>query len=122
MDKNRSVFRQRRRRKWRVRRDIAGTTERPRLCVFRSHKHISCQLIDDSKGVTLVAAGTLDGDIADSVKYGGNVKAATIVGDRLAEAAKSKGVKQVCFDRGPYNYHGRVKALAEAVRKGGIQF
>jgi large subunit ribosomal protein L18 len=104
----------------RVRSRIRGTAERPRLSVFRSSKHIYAQIIDDMNGVTLASYSTAVKDFADA--YGGNVKAATTVGNKLAEACKAKGVKQVCFDRGPYKFHGRIKALAEAVRKGGIQF
>lgn len=110
----------RQRKTFRVRKKLRGTPERPRLSVHRSSKHIYAQIIDDLNGVTLASYSTAVKDFAE--KYGGNVKAATIVGDKLAAAAKSKGVTQVCFDRGPYKFHGRVKALAEAVRKGGIQF
>ena len=106
------------RRSNRVRAKIAGTAERPRLSVFRSSKHIYAQLIDDAKGVTLAAAGSTGKDS----KYGGNVAAAKAVGQKLAEAAKAKGIKQAAFDRGHYRYHGRVKALADAAREGGLQF
>jgi large subunit ribosomal protein L18 len=106
------------RRRHRVRNKVRGTAERPRLSVFRSSKHIYAQLIDDMTGVTLAAASTAGKD----GKYGGNVKAATAVGAKLAEAAKAKGIQQAAFDRGHYRYHGRVKALADAARKGGLQF
>ena len=106
------------RRRHRVRNKVRGTAERPRLSVFRSSKHIYAQLIDDMTGVTLAAASTAGKD----GKYGGNVKAATEVGSKLAEAAKAKGIQQAAFDRGHYRYHGRVKALADAARKGGLQF
>jgi large subunit ribosomal protein L18 len=106
----------------RVRNKVSGTPERPRLSVFRSSKHIYAQVIDDVTGVTLVAASTAGKAVAADIKYGGNVKAAEVVGAKLAEAAKAKGVTRVCFDRGHYKYHGRVKALADAVRKGGIEF
>jgi large subunit ribosomal protein L18 len=99
-----------------------GTPERPRLTVFRSSKHIYAQLIDDLTGVTLAAASSNHPDLRDKVKYGGNVKAAATVGAKLAEAAKSKGIAQAAFDRGHYRYHGRIKALADAARKGGLQF
>jgi large subunit ribosomal protein L18 len=122
MDKNRSVFRQRLRRKWRVRRDIEGSSSRPRLSVFRSHRNIACQIIDDVSGVTLVSVGTLDSDIAAEVKYGGNIQAAQIIGRKLAEKAVAAGIKEVCFDRGGYKYHGRVAALAAAAREGGLDF
>ena len=110
------------RRAHRVRRSIKGTPERPRLSVFRSSKHIYAQLIDDTTGVTLAAASTTAKDAKASVKYGGNVKAAAAVGAKLAEAAKAKGIMRAAFDRGHYRYHGRVKALADAARKGGLQF
>jgi large subunit ribosomal protein L18 len=90
--------------------------------VFRSSKHIYAQLIDDMTGVTLAAAGTIVKDVKASTKYGGNVKAAAAVGAKLAEAAKAKGITLAAFDRGHYRYHGRVKALADAARKGGLQF
>jgi large subunit ribosomal protein L18 len=108
------------RRRHHVRSKIVGTPERPRLSVFRSSKHIYAQLIDDLAGKTLAAASTTAK--ATDVKYGGNVKAAKSVGLKIAEAAKAKGITQVAFDRGHYRYHGRVKALADAAREGGLQF
>jgi len=108
------------RRRHHVRSFVRGTAERPRLTVFRSSKHIYAQLIDDDQGVTLAAAST-SGKAADP-KYGGNVKAAQAIGKRLAEAAKEKGITKAAFDRGHYRYHGRIKALAEAAREGGLQF
>jgi large subunit ribosomal protein L18 len=112
-------FRQLRRRRH-VRSKIVGTPERPRLSVFRSSKHIYAQLIDDLAGSTLAAASS----VAKSVEpaYGGNVKAAKAVGLKIAEAAKAKGIIKAAFDRGHYRYHGRVKALADAAREGGLQF
>jgi large subunit ribosomal protein L18 len=110
------------RRRNHVRRKVIGTAERPRLTVFRSSKHIYAQLIDDHAGVTLASASSLLSDVKKDVPYGGNVKAAAAVGKRIAEAAKSKGVAKAAFDRGHYRYHGRVKALAEAAREGGLQF
>jgi large subunit ribosomal protein L18 len=106
------------RKRHRVRNKVRGTIERPRLSVFRSSMHIYAQLIDDVSGKTLAAACSAGKDAG----YGGNVKAATAVGAKLAEAAKAAGVTKVCFDRGHYKFHGRVKALAEAVRAGGVQF
>ena len=106
----------------RQRKRIMGTTERPRLSVFRSSKHIYAQLIDDTKGVTLAAASSLTSDGKTAAPYGGNVKAAAAVGTQLALAAKNKGIQKAAFDRGHYRYHGRVKALADAARKGGLQF
>jgi large subunit ribosomal protein L18 len=110
------------RRRNHVRRKITGTAERPRLTVFRSSKHIYAQLIDDLNGVTLASASTLLGDVKKDVAYGGNVKAAASVGTKIAEVAKERGIAKAAFDRGHYRYHGRIKALAEAARKAGLQF
>ena len=107
------------RRHKRVRKNISGTAERPRLNVFRSAKHIYAQIIDDAKGVTLVAASSLDKDFDG---YGGNVEAAEKVGKKVAEKALAAGIKQVVFDRGGYVYHGRVAALAKGAREGGLNF
>ena len=103
----------------RIRRKVAGNTQRPRLAVFRSVKHIYAQVIDDSVGHTLAAASSNE---KSGVKSGGNVAGAKAVGKLLAERAKEKGVKSVVFDRGGYQYHGRVKALADAAREGGLEF
>ena len=105
-----------------VRRRITGTAERPRLSVFRSSKHIYAQLIDDLSGGTLAAASSRTPDVKKSVDYGGNIKAAKAVGKQIADVAKRKGIAKAAFDRGHYRYHGRVKALAEAAREGGLQF
>ena len=110
------------RRRRHVRRRIVGTTERPRLTVFRSSKHIYAQLIDDLTGNTLAAASSLAPEVHKDLPYGGNVKAAKAVGKRLAEVAKEKGIQKAAFDRGHYRYHGRIKALADAAREGGLQF
>jgi large subunit ribosomal protein L18 len=110
------------RRRRHVRSKIVGTPERPRLSVFRSSKHIYAQLIDDLAGVTLAAASSALADVKSGLPYGGNVKAAKAVGAKIAEAAKAKGIAKAAFDRGHYRYHGRVKALAEAAREGGLQF
>jgi len=110
------------RRHIRVRRKISGTAERPRLCVYRSLRHIYAQVIDDEKGATLVAASTLSPEIRDKIKYGGNVEAAKLVGSLIAQKALEKGIKRVVFDRGGYKYHGRVKALADAAREAGLEF
>lgn len=112
----------RKKRHARVRRKVWGTEERPRLNVFRSAKHIYAQLIDDQQGKTLVAASTLDKELRDQISNGGNVEAAQQVGALLAKRALEKGYQRVVFDRGGYLYHGRVKALAEAAREGGLQF
>ena len=99
---------------------VAG--ERPRLSVYRSSKNIYAQIIDDAKGHTLAAASTLDKDIKGSLKTGADTSAAVEVGKLIAERAKKAGVSQVVFDRGPYIYHGRGKALADAAREGGLSF
>jgi large subunit ribosomal protein L18 len=113
-DKN--VARLRRHR--RVRAKVAGTTARPRLDVFRSSKHIYAQIIDDATGTTLAAASSLDKGFDG---YGGNAEAAGKVGKAIAEKALAKGIEQVVFDRGGFVYHGRVKALAEGAREGGLK-
>ena len=103
----------------RIRRKLSGTAERPRLAVFRSVAHIYAQVIDDSKGVTLVSASSVD---KGGKTNGGNVAAAKAIGKLVAERAKEKGVAQVVFDRGGYPYHGRIKALADAARAAGLEF
>ena len=95
---------------------------RARLSVFRSSKHIYAQLIDDAKGQTLVAASSLEKAMREDAKTGANIEAAKAVGKLIAERAKEKGIKEVVFDRGGYLYHGRVKALADAAREGGLNF
>jgi large subunit ribosomal protein L18 len=122
MNHQKAKHRQQLRRRNHVRRKIVGTPERPRLSVFRSSKHIYAQLIDDLSGVTLAAVSSVVKEVRGQVPYGGNVKAAAAVGEKLAEAAKSKGITLAAFDRGHYRYHGRVKALADGARKGGLQF
>jgi large subunit ribosomal protein L18 len=102
----------------RIRSRVSGTEQRPRLAVFRSVKHIYAQVIDDSKGHTVVAASSNEKDL----KNGGNVAGAKEIGKLVAERAKDKGIKAVVFDRGGYQYHGRVKALAEAAREAGLEF
>lgn len=102
----------------RVRESISGTAEIPRLNVFRSNKNISAQLIDDENGVTLASASSL----SLNLKNGGNIEAATKVGEKIAEEAKKAGIQKVVFDRGGYLYHGRVAALAEAARNNGLEF
>jgi large subunit ribosomal protein L18 len=111
------------RRKARIRRVIrAHAYGRPRLSVFRSSEQIYAQVIDDEKGVTIVAASSLEKGNRDSLKTGANIEAAKHVGKQIAERALQAGVKQVVFDRGGYLFHGRVKALAEAAREGGLDF
>ena len=106
----------------RVRTRVAGTTERPRLCVYRSLGHIYTQVIDDRTGQTLASASSVDKETKKSLKGGGNIAAAKVIGKAIAERAKSAGVTKVVFDRGGYKYHGRVKALADAAREAGLQF
>ena len=122
MDHNKAIGKQRKRRSYRVRKRLRGTADRPRLCVTRSHRHISAQLIDDIAGNTLVSASSSDKDLAKSVKYGGNAAAAESIGKAIAEKASKAGISEVCFDRGPSRYHGRVAALAEAAREAGLKF
>jgi large subunit ribosomal protein L18 len=122
MDHQKAKRKQQLRRRMHVRRNITGTAERPRLTVFRSSKHIYAQLVDDLSGVTLAAASSAAGDVKKAAPYGGNVKAAQAVGKQLADAAKAKGISKAAFDRGHYRYHGRIKALADAAREGGLQF
>ena len=112
------------RRHRRVRNRVAGTSERPRLCVFRSARHIYAQIIDDSQGKTLASASSIGAKAAagGKDKASARVASARDVGKRLAEAAKEKGIEKVCFDRGGFLYHGRVAALAEAARKAGLSF
>jgi large subunit ribosomal protein L18 len=111
------------RRKARVRRAIASHgVGRPRLSVFRSSKQISAQIIDDEKGVTLAAASSLEKAFREALKTGADVEAAKRIGKEIAERAKKAGVDKVVFDRGGYMYHGRVKALAEGAREGGLEF
>jgi large subunit ribosomal protein L18 len=106
----------------RIRRKLRGTTERPRLTVFRSTAHIYAQVIDDTKGVTLVAASSTEKADGGKKAAGGNVAAAKEIGKRVAERAKENGINKVVFDRGGYIYHGRVKALADAAREAGLEF
>jgi large subunit ribosomal protein L18 len=112
----------RKKRQVRVRKKLTGSVERPRLCVFRSSKHIYAQIIEDVNGKTLAAASTVCKDVTDSVKYSGNVEAAKQVGKKIAEKALAQDIKQVVFDRNGFLYHGRVKALADAAREAGLTF
>jgi large subunit ribosomal protein L18 len=106
----------------RVRNRVTGTTERPRLCVFRSLRHIYAQVIDDTVGHTLVSASSDEAEVQNTGETKPKVSASEAVGKLVAQRAQSKGITQVVFDRGGYKYHGRVKALAEASRQGGLQF
>ena len=106
----------------RIRRVVRGSGGRPRLVVFRSVKHIYAQVVDDDRGVTVVAAGSLSPELKDSLRTGGNVAAAKAVGELIAKKAQAGGIGTVVFDRGGYKYHGRVKALADAARAAGLVF
>ena len=106
----------------RTRKNMAGTPERPRLCVHRSSRHIRAQVIDDHNGATVVSASSLDKEVRSKIKGGGNIAASKIVGKMIAERARAKGIENVVFDRGGYQYHGRVQALAEAAREAGLKF
>lgn len=105
----------------RVRKNLSGTPEKPRLCVFRSNKNISCQIIDDVNMVTLASASSLDKDLKAEIGYGGNKEAAKKVGEAIAKRALAKGIEVVTFDRGGFLYHGRVKELADGAREGGLK-
>lgn len=122
MQHAKALNRQRERRKFRVRKHLHGTAERPRLTVCRTLRNIIAQVVDDETGKTLAAASTADKDLSKAIKYGGNKAAAEAIGKAIAERAAKAGVKQVRFDRGSCKYHGRVAALAEAARAGGLEF
>ena len=117
-----NVQRAAQRRKFHVRKKLHGTPERPRLSVFRSNKHIYAQIIDDVAGLTLVSASTKAKSLRGKIAKAGNKKAAEIIGETVAKEALGVGIKCVCFDRGPYKFHGRVKSLADAARKAGLAF
>jgi large subunit ribosomal protein L18 len=106
----------------RMRKRMAGTSERPRLCVHRSTRHIRAQVIDDHTARTIVSASSLDKEVRKLIKGGGNIAASKVVGKMIAERARAKGIDKVVFDRGGYQYHGRVQALAEAAREAGLKF
>ena len=124
MGKTNAVYKARKRRHARVRKHVQGTSERPRLNVFRSLNHIYAQVIDDTTGSTLVSASTVDSQLAASgeLKDKNPIEQAEVVGNTVAERALNAGVEQVVFDRGGYKYHGRVKALAEGSREAGLKF
>lgn len=109
-------------RHFRVRKRVLGTSERPRLSVFKSLNHIYAQIIDDISKTTVLTVSTLSPDVRERIKYGGNIEAAKFVGEVLGKKALEKDVSKVVFDRGGYPYHGRVKALAEAAREAGLMF
>lgn len=123
MSSTKSLQRRRQRRTWRVRNQVRrAASGRLRLSVFRSNKHISAQVIDDSSGKTVVAASSVEKELRGQLKNGGNVAAAAVVGKRLGERCVQKGIATVVFDRGQYRYHGRVAALAEGAREAGLKF
>ncbi|HEX4130177.1 MAG TPA: 50S ribosomal protein L18 [Pirellulales bacterium] len=122
MNHEKTIFQQRMRRRRRVRNRLKGDASRPRLSVFRSHKHTYVQLIDDHDGRTLVSASTHEKDAPAEIKYGGNKGAAMAVGKLIAERAMAAGIKDVAFDRREYKYHGRIAALADAAREAGLNF
>jgi large subunit ribosomal protein L18 len=122
MRHERQVLRQRERRAVRVRNRIKHDGTRPRLCVFRSHKHVYVQIIDDRAGRTLAAVSTRDRELREQLRYGGNKSAAAVVGKAIAQRALAAGVAEVVFDRREYKYHGRVAALADAAREAGLKF
>lgn len=122
MDSNKLKAARRSRRKRRVRKDVFGTEGCPRLTVFRSLKNVYAQIVNDEQGVTLCSASTRAKDMRDGVTNGGNVEAARAVGKTLAQRALAAGITTVSFDRNGYKYHGRVKALADAAREGGLKF
>lgn len=122
MDRIKKKYIARKMRKKRVRKKIVGTSERPRLAVFRSLKHIYTQIIDDEKGITLVAASTLSPELTNSLSTAGNIDAARKVGQLIASKARERQIESVVFDRGGYPYHGRVQGLAEAARESGLKF
>jgi large subunit ribosomal protein L18 len=110
-------------RKRRVRKKIEGSSERPRLTVFKTARHIYAQLIDDSNGITLLSASTISKDIKSKAKgIGGNIKGAKLIGETLGKKGKQKGVEEIVFDRNGFLYHGRIKALADAARENGLKF
>jgi large subunit ribosomal protein L18 len=106
----------------RIRDGLIGTAQRPRLCLHRSLNNLQAQIIDDSAGKVLLGKSTLAKDVKSKAKTGGNISAATVLGEALASEAIKKGIKKVAFDRGGYLYHGRIKAFAEAARKAGLEF
>lgn len=106
----------------RVRKNVAGTSEKPRLCVYKSLNHIYAQVIDDTKGVTIVSASTLDKEVAEKIKGKNKTEAAKIVGETVGQKAKTKKIKEVVFDRGGYLYTGRVQAVADGARASGLKF
>lgn len=121
MDKNKRIQKQRKRRRFHVRNKLRGSSDRPRLCIHRSLKHFSCQVVDDLSGKTLASVSTRDKGVRGDVGNGGNCDAAATVGKLIAEKATAAGIKAVKLDRGHARFHGRVKAFADAAREAGLQ-
>ncbi len=122
MDKNKAKQKALKSRHERIRKKISGTAQRPRLCVFRSLKHIYAQIIDDTAGTTLVSVSSMSSSFKEKHNRGNNIAAAKVLGELISDMAKDKGINQVVYDRGGYAYHGRIKALAEVAREKGIKF
>lgn len=122
MQKQRVLNGRRERRRYRVRKVSRGTAERPRMSIYRSHRNLMVQVIDDAEGKTIVSASTQEQDVKTGSPYGGNKDAAQAIGKLVAERALAAGIKAVCFDRGHYKYHGRIAALADAAREAGLSF
>lgn len=122
MDPQKKKWQKRRVRHLRARQKVFGTKDRPRLSVYRSLKNIYCQLIDDMQGRTLASVSTLSPDIKGNLSYGGNKKAAELIGRKIAEEAKKLGIAKVVFDKGGYKFHGRIKTLADAAREAKLNF
>jgi len=120
VDKNKFLQKQRERRRFRVRKKLHGDGQTPRMCIYRSNKHIGCQLIDDVSRKTIVSVSTRDKDLRESVSNGGNKDAAQAIGKAIAERALAAGIKAVRLDRGASKYHGRIAALADAAREAGL--
>lgn len=120
MKKFKQLNRQRKNRVFRVANAVKRNSTRPRLCIFRSNKHIYAQIIDDEQGKTLVSAGTMDKDLRSDIPYGGNCAAAAKIGETIAKKALAADIKQVAFDRHGFKYHGRLRQLADAARKAGL--
>lgn len=122
MEKSKRIGQQRQRRSHRVRNQLRGNADRPRLCIHRSLKHFGCQVVDDSTGRTLLSVSTRDKAVRDSLAVGGNCESAAAIGKLIAEKASQAGIQLVKLDRGHTKYHGRVKAFADAAREAGLQF
>ena len=121
-NKQKFIGQQRLRRKRHVRHRVRGSQDQPRLTIFRSHRHLCCQVINDLDGTTIASASTMDKTLSKKISYGGNCDAAKVIGAAIAERAIKAGVTRVSFDRGSYQYHGRLAALADAAREAGLEF